>query len=85
MQNTKLYVQSLPSLTCLLHRQVAPSASNLNTNDVFVLKTPSALFVWRGVGASDEEMDAAKHVVDFLGGNPSQVSEGKEPGKRNHS
>nr|XP_033506696.1 scinderin like b isoform X2 [Epinephelus lanceolatus] len=59
--------------------EVEASASNLNTNDVFVLKTPSALFVWRGVGASDEEMDAAKHVVGFLGGNPSQVSEGKEP------
>ncbi|XP_047445538.1 scinderin like b [Mugil cephalus] len=59
--------------------EVGPSASNLNTNDVFVLKTPNALFVWRGVGASDEEMDAAKHVVGFLGGSPSQVSEGKEP------
>uniref|UniRef100_A0A4W6FE52 Scinderin like b n=1 Tax=Lates calcarifer TaxID=8187 RepID=A0A4W6FE52_LATCA len=59
--------------------EVEASASNLNTNDVFVLKTPSALFVWRGVGASDEEMEAAKHVVGFLGGNASQVSEGKEP------
>ncbi|XP_028284351.1 scinderin like b [Parambassis ranga] len=59
--------------------EVEPSASNLNTNDVFVLKTPNALFVWRGVGASDEETQAAKHVVSFLGGSPSQVSEGKEP------
>uniref|UniRef100_A0A671XTT5 Scinderin like b n=1 Tax=Sparus aurata TaxID=8175 RepID=A0A671XTT5_SPAAU len=59
--------------------EVEASASSLNTNDVFVLKTPGALFVWRGVGASDEEMDAAKHVVGFLGGSPSQVSEGKEP------
>lgn len=63
-----------------LFPQVEASASSLNTNDVFVLKTPGALFVWRGVGASDEEMDAAKHVVGFLGGSPSQVSEGKEPG-----
>ena len=60
--------------------QVEVSASNLNTNDVFVLKSQSGLFVWKGVGASDEEMDAAKHVVGFLGGNPTQVSEGKEPG-----
>ncbi|XP_042353278.1 scinderin like b isoform X2 [Plectropomus leopardus] len=59
--------------------EVEASASSLNTNDVFVLKTPDALFVWRGVGASDEEMEAAKHVVGFLGGSPSQVSEGKEP------
>lgn len=61
--------------------QVEASASNLNTNDVFVLKSSNALFVWRGVGASDEEMEAAKHVVNFLGGSPSQVSEGKEPGE----
>uniref|UniRef100_A0A3B5LG53 Scinderin like b n=1 Tax=Xiphophorus couchianus TaxID=32473 RepID=A0A3B5LG53_9TELE len=64
---------SLPPL------QVKASASNLNTNDVFVLKSPKGLFVWRGVGASEEEMNAAKHVVGFLGGSPSNVSEGKEP------
>ncbi|KAM7379088.1 hypothetical protein PAMP_004662 [Pampus punctatissimus] len=59
--------------------EVTASASNLNTNDVFVLKTASAVFVWRGVGASDEEMEAAKHVVGSLGGSASNVSEGKEP------
>ncbi len=70
-----------PPLTCLrVFPQVEASASNLNTNDVFVLKTPSELFVWRGVGASDEEMEAAKHVVGFLGGSASQVSEGDESG-----
>lgn len=61
--------------------QVEASASNMNTNDVFVLKTPSALFVWQGVGASDEELKAAKHVEGFLGGSASKVSEGKEPGR----
>uniref|UniRef100_A0A8C7GSP9 Scinderin like b n=1 Tax=Oncorhynchus kisutch TaxID=8019 RepID=A0A8C7GSP9_ONCKI len=59
--------------------EVEPSASFLNTNDVFVLKSPTAMFVWRGVGASEEEMAAAKHVVGFLGGSGSNVSEGKEP------
>uniref|UniRef100_A0A8C8GHB1 Gelsolin-like domain-containing protein n=1 Tax=Oncorhynchus tshawytscha TaxID=74940 RepID=A0A8C8GHB1_ONCTS len=59
--------------------EVKPSASFLNTNDVFVLKSPTAMFVWRGVGASEEEMAAAKHVVGFLGGSGSNVSEGKEP------
>uniref|UniRef100_W5KH82 Macrophage-capping protein n=1 Tax=Astyanax mexicanus TaxID=7994 RepID=W5KH82_ASTMX len=58
---------------------VNPSASSLNTNDVFVLKTPDSLFVWRGVGASADESDAAKHVVSFLGGKPTDVAEGKEP------
>ncbi|XP_056149698.1 scinderin like b [Lampris incognitus] len=59
--------------------EVEPSASNLNTNDIFVLKAPNGMFVWRGVGASDEEMEAAKHVVGFLGGSANNVSEGKEP------
>ncbi|XP_038158403.1 scinderin like b [Cyprinodon tularosa] len=82
--------QSQPGSTRLFHiRQsssgatraveVEASASNLNTNDVFVLKSPKGLFVWRGVGASEEEMNAAKHVVGFLGGSPNNVSEGKEP------
>uniref|UniRef100_A0A1A8S6K5 Macrophage-capping protein n=1 Tax=Nothobranchius rachovii TaxID=451742 RepID=A0A1A8S6K5_9TELE len=81
---------SKPSSTRLFHiRQsssgatraveVKASASSLNTNDVFVLKSPTSLFVWRGVGASAEEVNAAKHVVGFLGGSPTQVSEGKEP------
>jgi gelsolin len=69
------------SLSPLSLSQVEPSASFLNTNDVFVLKSPTAMFVWRGVGASEEEMAAAKHVVGFLGGSGSNVSEGKEPGK----
>ncbi|XP_008276815.1 scinderin like b [Stegastes partitus] len=59
--------------------EVEPSASNLNTNDAFVLKTLKVVMVWQGLGASDEEMAAAKHVVDFLGGSATQVSEGKEP------
>lgn len=65
----------------VLHLQVKACASKLNTNDVFVLKTPSGLFVWHGVGASSEEVEAAKHVVGFFGGSPTKVSEGKEPGR----
>ncbi|KAA8587725.1 hypothetical protein FQN60_016587 [Etheostoma spectabile] len=60
--------QSQAASNRLFHiRQSSVSATKLNTNDVFVLKTPKTLFVWRGVGASDEEMEAAKHVVGFLG------------------
>lgn len=58
-----------------------PCASNLNSNDVFVLKSPDSLFVWRGVGASEEEVKGAKFVVSFLGGKPTDVTEGKEPGQ----
>uniref|UniRef100_A0A8C5FRS4 Scinderin like b n=1 Tax=Gadus morhua TaxID=8049 RepID=A0A8C5FRS4_GADMO len=60
--------------------EVRPCASNLNTNDVFVLKAPDATVVWQGLGASEEEVAAAKHVVDALGGSVSNVTEGKEPG-----
>ncbi|XP_017335785.1 scinderin like a [Ictalurus punctatus] len=59
--------------------EVKPSAANLNTNDVFVLKTPDAMFLWKGVGATDEELSAAKHVCSFLGGSATEVAEGKEP------
>lgn len=76
---SKLTKTFLPSLRPLL--QVEASSSNLNSNDVFVLKVPSALFVWRGAGATDEELGASKHVAGFLGGTPTQVQEGKEPGK----
>ncbi|KAL0966687.1 hypothetical protein UPYG_G00298440 [Umbra pygmaea] len=59
--------------------EVKALASCLNTNDVFVLKSAGNVFVWRGVGASEEEMAAAKHVVGILGGTATDVSEGKEP------
>uniref|UniRef100_W5LVJ8 Gelsolin-like domain-containing protein n=1 Tax=Lepisosteus oculatus TaxID=7918 RepID=W5LVJ8_LEPOC len=59
--------------------QVKACASSLNTNDVFVLKAPDATYVWRGVGATEEEVAAAKHVVAMLKGSASEVSEGKEP------
>uniref|UniRef100_A0A673JKK8 Macrophage-capping protein n=1 Tax=Sinocyclocheilus rhinocerous TaxID=307959 RepID=A0A673JKK8_9TELE len=59
--------------------EVEPSASNLNTNDVFVLKSPDCVFVWKGAGASEEEMVAAKYVVSVLGRQSTDVVEGKEP------
>nr|XP_046247771.1 scinderin like a [Scatophagus argus] len=59
--------------------EVEPVASSLNTNDVFVLKSPESLLVWRGKGATPEEMAAAKYVAGLLGGNATEVEEGKEP------
>lgn len=38
------------------------------------------MFLWRGVGARDEELAAAKYVCSFLGGSATEVAEGKEPG-----
>ncbi|XP_054458260.1 scinderin like a [Anoplopoma fimbria] len=59
--------------------EVAPTASSLNTNDVFVLKSPDSLFVWKGKGATPEEEDAAKYVAGLLGGTATEVEETKEP------
>ncbi|KAM6948610.1 LOW QUALITY PROTEIN: scinderin like b [Aplochiton taeniatus] len=59
--------------------EVKSLASQLNSNDVFVLKCPDATFVWRGVGASEEEGAAAKQVVGLLKASATDVAEGKEP------
>ncbi|XP_035271568.1 scinderin like a [Anguilla anguilla] len=59
--------------------EVEPSAKSLNTNDVFVLKTPNSLFTWKGVGSTEEEMAAAKYVAGFLGGSVTAVTEANEP------
>lgn len=59
--------------------QVEPTASALNTNDVFVLKSPDSLFLWKGKGSSPEEMAAAKHVAGLLRGTATEVEETNEP------
>uniref|UniRef100_A0A669BY88 Scinderin like a n=1 Tax=Oreochromis niloticus TaxID=8128 RepID=A0A669BY88_ORENI len=59
--------------------QVEPTASSLNTNDVFVLKTPDCLFLWKGKGASSDEMAAANYVASLLGGTATGVEETQEP------
>ncbi|XP_034038381.1 scinderin like b [Thalassophryne amazonica] len=59
--------------------EVEPVGNNLNTNDVFALKCPSNQYVWRGEGASDEEMNFAKRVIAKLGWTAIDVNEGKEP------
>ncbi|XP_051930138.1 gelsolin-like [Hippocampus zosterae] len=60
--------------------EVAADASSLNSNDAFVLKWPKGTFVWKGRGATPEELAAAKHVLGILGGGtPVEVAETKEP------
>ncbi|KTF80905.1 hypothetical protein cypCar_00012653 [Cyprinus carpio] len=77
--NTRLFHIRQSSTRATRAVEVDPTASKLNTNDVFVLKCPSGLFLWKGVAASEEEMAAAKHVCSFLGGSATEISEGKEP------
>ncbi|MEQ2243050.1 hypothetical protein ILYODFUR_003047 [Ilyodon furcidens] len=55
------------------------SASNLNSNDAFVLVTPDGTSLWVGVGASDTEKQGAQQLCGILGVSPSSVlSEGGE-------
>nr|XP_023665346.1 gelsolin-like [Paramormyrops kingsleyae] len=58
--------------------EVDATASNLNSNDAFVLVTPSASFLWGGQGASDPERDGAQRLCEVLGVSASQLVEGAE-------
>ncbi|XP_065059381.1 advillin-like [Rhopilema esculentum] len=53
--------------------QVAVSASNLNSNDVFLLQNQSVSFVWEGQDASDQEKDFAEDVSDRIAPNGDLV------------
>ncbi|XP_029002252.1 scinderin like a [Betta splendens] len=59
--------------------EVEPVASSLNTNDVFVLKSPDSLTIWKGKGSSAQELAAGKYVAGLLGGAVAEVEETKEP------
>ncbi|KAM9063488.1 LOW QUALITY PROTEIN: gelsolin-like [Sarcophilus harrisii] len=53
--------------------EVNPAASELNSNDAFVLKTPF------GEGASDTEKSGAQELLNVLQARSVQVAEGSEP------
>lgn len=74
-------IHTISPALCVSLTQVEPTASSLNTNDVFVLKTPNSLMQWKGKGAAPEEMAAAKYVATLLGGAATEVEETKEPGE----
>uniref|UniRef100_UPI00358FAFE8 villin-1-like isoform X1 n=2 Tax=Myxine glutinosa TaxID=7769 RepID=UPI00358FAFE8 len=60
--------------------EVVPRAAALNSNDVFVLKIPSACYLWCGKGANGDEREMAKVVADVISkGDKQTVAEGKEP------
>ncbi|KAH1179451.1 gelsolin isoform X2 [Mauremys mutica] len=54
-------------------------ASELNSNDAFVLKTPSTAYLWVGQAASDTEISGAQELLKILGARPVQIAEGSEP------
>ncbi|KAG8447551.1 hypothetical protein GDO86_014886 [Hymenochirus boettgeri] len=58
--------------------EVDATAGNLNSNDAFVLKTPSTSYVWVGQGSSAPEKEGAKELLNILGLSASNISEGQE-------
>ncbi|MGH0153909.1 UNVERIFIED_CONTAM: hypothetical protein FKN15_061888 [Acipenser sinensis] len=58
--------------------EVDACASSLNSNDAFVLVTPSASFVWVGQGACDMEKGGAEKLLQILGASASELLEGGE-------
>lgn len=70
----------LLSVVCPTRLQVMPKAGALNSNDAFVLKTPSAAYLWVGAGASEAEKTGAQELLRVLRAQPVQVEEGSEPG-----
>ncbi|XP_040460470.1 villin-1 isoform X1 [Falco naumanni] len=60
--------------------EVPVRASSLNSNDVFVLKTPSCCYLWYGKGCSGDEREMAKTVADIISKTEKPViAEGQEP------
>jgi hypothetical protein len=57
------------------------SSSSLNTNDCFVLVTPSETFVWLGKGSTGDEKEMAKRIAANTDKDPTVVYEG-ESGSR---
>ncbi|XP_042335641.1 gelsolin isoform X2 [Sceloporus undulatus] len=59
--------------------EINAAAKELNSNDAFVLKTPSAAYLWVGQGASNSEKSGAQELLKILGARGTQVVEGREP------
>uniref|UniRef100_A0A3B4D0I2 Gelsolin n=1 Tax=Pygocentrus nattereri TaxID=42514 RepID=A0A3B4D0I2_PYGNA len=58
--------------------EVDAVASNLNSNDAFILVNPSGSMLWVGQGTSDVEKHGAKQLSEILGLEVSEVAEGEE-------
>ncbi|KFP83173.1 Villin-1, partial [Acanthisitta chloris] len=60
--------------------EVPVRASSLNSNDVFVLRTPSCCYLWYGKGCSGDEREMGKTVADIISKSEKPViAEGQEP------
>ncbi|XP_020792604.1 advillin [Boleophthalmus pectinirostris] len=61
--------------------EVQAQAASLNSGDVFLLKSESALYLWCGKGSSGDERQMAREVAAVIGqaGSEELVAEGQEP------
>uniref|UniRef100_A0A4W4FYP4 Gelsolin-like domain-containing protein n=1 Tax=Electrophorus electricus TaxID=8005 RepID=A0A4W4FYP4_ELEEL len=61
--------------------EVPAQAASLNSNDVFLLKSPGGIYLWYGKGSSGDERAMAKEVSAVLGQGSSEdiMAEGQEP------
>ncbi|XP_057374251.1 gelsolin, cytoplasmic-like [Daphnia carinata] len=61
--------------------QVAETASSLNSDDVFVLETPSKTYLWNGVASSDDEKSLGVEIANLVspGRDLEPIKEGEEP------
>lgn len=61
--------------------EVACICASLNSNDIFVLTTKAATYLWCGKGGSGDERELAKAVAETVSpnGNYTMVPEGQEP------
>nr|XP_055035601.1 gelsolin a isoform X1 [Misgurnus anguillicaudatus] len=75
---TRLFQVRSNSAGCTRAVEIDAVSANLNSNDAFVLVTPSASFTWVGHGASDTEKHGAQQLCDILGVSSSILNEGRE-------
>lgn len=58
--------------------QVPLKASSLNSNDVFLLTTPTIIYIWCGKGSTGDEREAAKKIAAEGKADTLIMAEGKE-------
>ncbi|CAJ1069359.1 LOW QUALITY PROTEIN: gelsolin-like [Xyrichtys novacula] len=58
--------------------EVEPVSQSLNSNDVFVLVSPSKAWIWKGTSSTSVEEQGAKHLAELLQVSLTKVQEGNE-------
>ncbi|NP_001035455.1 advillin isoform X1 [Danio rerio] len=59
--------------------EVPALAASLNSNDVFLLKSQSGVYLWYGKGSSGDERAMAKDLSVIMGRSEQVMAEGQEP------